>query len=88
MMVLLGLTSMPPMTILLIIPLALVVLPVGLAAAFSLTDNKDLETFRARVQQADTEAQVRLGDLYAIGRGYTQARAWYEKAAPQGHPNR
>lgn len=75
---------------LLVTLLALFVLPAGLANAFAPPDSKDLATLQAQAQQGDTEAQVRLGDLYAKGRGvpkdHTQARAWYEKAAAQGHP--
>lgn len=78
------------MSILRIILLAIVVLPIGIGSAFAPPDSKDLATVQAQAQQGDTEAQVRLGDLYAKGRGvpkdYTQARAWYEKAALQGHP--
>ena len=78
------------MKILLIILLALLVLPAWPGAAFAPPDSKDLQTLQAQAQQGDTEAQVRLGDLYAKGRGvpkdHTQARAWYEKAASQGHP--
>lgn len=78
------------MKILLVILLALFVLPAGQGVAFAPPDSKDLATLQAQAQQGDTEAQVRLGDLYAKGRGvpkdYTQARAWYEKAAAQGHP--
>lgn len=78
------------MKILRIIFLAILVLPAGPGAAFSPPSQKDLQTLQAQAGQGDTEAQVRLGDLYAKGRGvpqdYTQARAWYEKAAAQGHP--
>jgi len=78
------------MSILRIILLTILVLPVGAGSAFAPPDSKDLDTLRAQAQQGDTEAQVRLGDLYSKGRGvpkdHTQARAWYEKAASQGHP--
>ncbi len=78
------------MQILRIILLAILVLPVGPGAAFAPPDSKDLHALQAQARQGDTEAQIRLGDLYAKGRGvpqdYTQARAWYEKAAAQGHP--
>ena len=44
---------------------------------------------RARAERGDPTAQVRLGDLYADGRGvpqsYDRARAWYCKALAQGH---
>ena len=70
--------------------LATLALPVRQAAAFSPPDSKDLHTLQAQANQGDTEAQNRLGELYAKGRGvpqdYTQARTWYEKAAAQGHP--
>ena len=78
------------MSILRIILLSLLVLPAGSALAFAPPDSKDLATIQAQAQQGDTEAQVRMGDLYAKGRGvpkdHIQARAWYEKAASQGHP--
>ena len=78
------------MKILLIVLFTLFVLPARPGAAFAPPDSKDLATLQAQAQQGDTEAQVRLGDLYAKGRGvpkdHTQARAWYEKAAAQGHP--
>ena len=65
-------------------------LPVGPITAFPPPDTKDLQTLQTQANQGDTEAQNRLGELYAKGRGvpqdYTQARAWYEKAAAQGHP--
>lgn len=73
-----------------IILLAMLVLPVGPGAAFPPSDGKDLHALQAQAGQGDTEAQNNLGELYAKGRGvpqdYTQARAWYEKAATQGHP--
>lgn len=82
--------TQPLMHILRIMLLAILVLPVGPGAAFSPPDQKDLQTLQAQARQGDTEAQVRLGDLYAKGRGvpqdHTQARVWYEKAASQGHP--
>jgi TPR repeat protein len=78
------------MNILLIILLAIVVLPIGPGAAFAPPDGKELETLQTKARQGDTDAQIRLGDLYAKGRGvqqnYAQARMWYEKAAAQGHP--
>ncbi len=78
------------MKIPLIMLLTLFVLPAEPGAAFAPPDSKDLATLQAQAQQGDTEAQVRLGDLYAKGRGvpkdHTQARAWYERAAAQGHP--
>lgn len=78
------------MHILRIILLAIFVLPAGPGAAFAPPDSKDLQTLQAQARQGDTDAQIRLGDLYAKGRGvpqdYTQARTWYEKAAAQGHP--
>ena len=78
------------MRIFYIILLAILILPVGPGAAFAPPDSKDLETLQTQARQGDTEAQVRLGDLYAKGRGVTQdhaqARVWYEKAASQGHP--
>lgn len=78
------------MKALFIILLSLLALPAGTGSAFAPPDSKDLATVQAQAQQGDTEAQVRLGDLYAKGRGvpkdYTQARVWYEKAAAQGHP--
>jgi TPR repeat protein len=78
------------MQILHIMLLAMLVLPAGPGAAFSPPSQKDLQTLQAQAGQGDPEAQVRLGDLYAKGRGvlqdHTQARAWYEKAAVQGHP--
>lgn len=59
-------------------------------AAFSPPDTKDLQTLQTQANQGDTEAQNRLGELYAKGRGvqqdYAQAREWYGKAASQGHP--
>ena len=74
----------------LVILLATLSLPVGPIAAFSPPDSKDLHTLQTQASQGDTEAQNRLGELYAKGRGvpqdYAQARAWYEKAAAQGHP--
>lgn len=80
----------PPMHILRIILLAVFVLPVGPGAAFPPPDSKDLHALQGQANQGDTEAQNRLGELYAKGRGvpqdYTQARTWYEKAASQGHP--
>ena len=73
-----------------IILLAILILPVGPGAAFAPPDSKDLQALQAQANQGDTEAQIRLGDLYAKGRGvqqdHAQARAWYEKAAAQGHP--
>ena len=70
--------------------LATLALPVGPIAAFAPPDSKDLHTLQTQASQGDTEAQNRLGELYAKGRGvpqdYAQARAWYEKAAAQGHP--
>ena len=78
------------MKILFAILLAFFVLPIGPGSAFAPPDSKDLATLQAQAQQGDTEAQVRLGDLYAKGRGvpkdHAQARTWYEKAASQGHP--
>lgn len=78
------------MRILLVIVLAILVLPVGPAAAFAPPDGKELETLLTKARQGDTDAQIRLGELYAKGRGvqqdYTQARMWYGKAAAQGHP--
>lgn len=78
------------MKILLTILLAILVLPTEQGAAFAPPDSKDLQTLQAQARQGDTEAQVRLGDLYAKGRGvpqdHAQARVWYEKAASQGHP--
>jgi TPR repeat protein len=78
------------MQILCIMLLAMLVLTAGPGSAFSPPDKKDLDTLQAQARQGDTEAQVRLGDLYAKGRGVTQdhaqARMWYEKAASQGHP--
>jgi len=78
------------MKLLCIILLAILVLPVGSAVAFAPPEKKDLETLQTQARQGDTEAQIRLGDLYAKGRGvpqdHTQARSWYAKAAAQGHP--
>ncbi len=60
------------------------------SVAFPPPDGKDLHTLEAQAGQGDVEAQNRLGELYAKGRGvpqdHAQARAWYEKAAAQGHP--
>lgn len=74
-------------TIMFLVTLAL---PLGEGAAFAPLDNKDLNALQAQAMQGDAEAQNRLGELYAKGRGvpqdYTQARAWYEKAAEKGHP--
>ena len=73
-----------------IILLATLLLSVNRGDAFQPPDSKDLQTLQAQATQGDTEAQNRLGELYAKGRGvsqdYTQARTWYEKAASQGHP--
>lgn len=73
-----------------ILLLATLALPLGEGAAFPPPDNKDLHALQAQATQGDIEAQNRLGELYAKGRGvpqdYAQARAWYEKAAAQGHP--
>jgi TPR repeat protein len=48
----------------------------------------DVQTLRTRAAQGNAGGQVRLGLLYAEGRGvpkdYVQARQWYEKAAAQG----
>ncbi|MEK6786543.1 MAG: tetratricopeptide repeat protein [Nitrospirota bacterium] len=70
--------------------LATLALPLGEGAAFAPLDSKDLNALQTQATQGDTEAQNRLGELYAKGRGvpqdYTQARAWYEKAAEKGHP--
>lgn len=70
--------------------LATFFLSVGEGTAFQPPDSKDLHALQAQASQGDTEAQNRLGELYAKGRGvpqdYAQARAWYEKAAAQGHP--
>jgi len=70
--------------------LALLILPVGPVAAFSPPSQKDLQALEIQAHQGDTEAQVKLGDLYTKGRGvkqdHVQARVWYEKAASQGHP--
>jgi TPR repeat protein len=78
------------MQILRIMLLAILVLSAEPGAAFSPPSQKDLQTLQAQASQGDTEAQIRLGDLYAKGRGvpqdHTQARGWYEKAASQGHP--
>ena len=78
------------MQILLIILLVTLILPVGPGAAFAPPDGKELQTLQTQARQGDTEAQIRLGDLYASGRGmpkdHAQARVWYEKAASQGHP--
>ena len=78
------------MRILCIIFLVILLLPAGPGAAFAPPDSKDLQTLQAQARQGDTEGQIRLGDLYAKGRGvpqdYTQARTWYKKAAAQGHP--
>lgn len=72
-----------------IILFAILILPVGEGAAFPPPESKDLHALQAQATQGDVEAQNRLGELYAKGRGvpqdYTQARAWYEKAAAQGH---
>ncbi len=74
----------------LVILLTNLALAVGPIAAVSPPDSKDLHTLQTQASQGDTEAQNRLGELYAKGRGvpqdYAQARAWYEKAAAQGHP--
>ena len=73
--------------IMLLLPLAL---PTREGAAFPPPDSRDLHALQAQATQGDTEAQNRLGELYAKGRevpqDYAQARAWYEKAAAQGHP--
>jgi TPR repeat protein len=78
------------MQLLLIILLAILVLPAGPASAFAPPDGKELQTLQTKARQGDTDAQIRLGELYAKGRGvpqdYAQARMWYEKAASQGHP--
>lgn len=78
------------MNILRLMLLAILVLPVGSAAAFAPPDTKDLQNLQTLARQGDTEAQIRLGDLYAKGRGvpqdHVQARSWYAKAAAQGHP--
>ncbi|NOU10976.1 MAG: sel1 repeat family protein [Nitrospira sp.] len=70
--------------------LATLVLPLGEGAAFAPLDTKDMKALQDQATQGDAEAQNRLGELYAKGRGvpqdYTQARAWYEKAAEHGHP--
>lgn len=70
--------------------LVILLLPLGHGVAFPPPDSKDLHALQAQATQGDTEAQNRLGELYAKGRGvpqdYVQARAWYEKAAAQGHP--
>jgi TPR repeat protein len=45
---------------------------------------------RAAAEQALSEAQLQLGDLYRAGLGTPEdlltARTWYEKAAAQGKP--
>jgi uncharacterized protein len=70
--------------------LATLALHVEQGAAFQPPDTKDLQTLQTQANQGDTEAQNRLGELYAKGRGvpqdYAQARTWYEKAASLGHP--
>jgi len=70
--------------------LATLALHVEQGTAFSPPDTKDLHALQTQANQGDTEAQNRLGELYAKGRGvpqdYAQARAWYEKSASQGHP--
>jgi TPR repeat protein len=75
---------------LIIVLLSTLVLHVGHGEAFQPPDTKDLQTLQTQANQGDTEAQNRLGELYAKGRGvtqdYAQARAWYEKAAEKGHP--
>ena len=82
--------TQPLMQIPCIILLAVLVLSVGPGAAFAPPDSKDLQALQAQASQGNTEAQVRLGDLYVKGRGvpqdHTHARALYEKAASQGHP--
>jgi TPR repeat protein len=70
--------------------LIILLLPIGHGVAFPPPDNKELQSLQTQASQGDTEAQHRLGELYAKGRGvpqdYAQARTWYEKAAAQGHP--
>ena len=70
--------------------LMILLLPVGHGVAFQPPDNKELQSLQTQASQGDTEAQNRLGELYAKGRGvaqdYAQARTWYEKAAAQGDP--
>lgn len=82
--------TQPLMQTLRIMLLAILVLPVGSAAAFAPPDSKEVETLQTKARQGDTDAQIRLGDLYAKGRGvpqnHAQARMWYGKAAAQGHP--
>ena len=52
---------------------------------------EELHTLRTQANQGVAEAQTNLGLLYYDGRGvprdYTQAREWFEKAAPQGDAN-
>jgi TPR repeat protein len=78
------------MKILRIMLLAILALPVGSVGAFAPPDKNELETLQTKARQGDTDAQIRLGELYAKGRGvpqnHNQARMWYEKAAAQGHP--
>ena len=73
-----------------IILLATLLLSANVGGAFSPPDSKDLQALQAQANQGDTEAQNRLGELYAKGRGvpqdYAQARTWYEKAASLGNP--
>lgn len=77
-------------TLSIIMLLATLVLHVEQGAAFQPPDTKDLQSLQSQAMQGDAEAQNRLGELYAKGRGvpqdHTQARAWYEKAAEKGHP--
>ena len=77
-------------TLSIIMLLATLTLYVEQGAAFPPPDTKDLQTLQTQANQGNTEAQNRLGELYAKGRGvpqdYAQARTWYEKAAAQGHP--
>lgn len=75
----------------LIILLTTLVLLGGPCMAFPPAGSKDLQTLQTQANQGIAEAQNGLGELYAKGKGmpqdYTQARAWYEKAAAQGHPH-
>jgi len=69
---------------------AILVLPIGVATAFAPPDKNELETLQIKARQGDTDAQIRLGELYSKGRGvpqdHAQARSWYAKAASLGHP--
>jgi TPR repeat protein len=67
-----------------------------LAAAFArgdlgaVDDSAAVEWWTRAAEAGDAEAQLRLGDAYATGRGVERdieaARMWYERALERRHP--